>query len=161
VRIENVLLIDNYIFWHRVPCLWPKLIDRTPSISARCYSRGTAEDASAESKSPGEAPIDIAPIETESSVVNSSSRIYTSMRTDGRGGLDGLTVVTKPSPNESDPDRVRSVSLRLRVWYLQRDLRDARVTVRARVISRTASNNLRLSRHMNLKSTPAISFPCV
>jgi len=54
----------------------------------------TAEDASAESKS----PIDLAPIEIERS--ESSYRIHTST---------GLTIVTKPSPHEPNPDgRTRS-----------------------------------------------------
>jgi len=66
----------------------------------RRYSRGMAEDTPAESNSPGEALIDLAPIKTEHS--ESPYRIYTSMRIDGRGELNSLTIVTKPSPHESN-----------------------------------------------------------
>jgi len=52
---------------------------------------GTAGDASAENESPGEPPIKIEHSE-------SSYRINTSMNT------NSLTVVTKPSPHESNPD---------------------------------------------------------
>jgi len=55
----------------------------------------------------------------------------------GAVGSTALTVVTEPSPRESNPDRARSMSLRLRGWSLQRDLTDTRATVRARAISRT------------------------
>jgi len=106
-----------------------KVYDRSllivpPSVSAGRYSRGTAEDISAESKSPVEVPIDLTPIKTEHS--KSSYRIFTSMRTDRRGELNGLIVVTKLSPYESNPDRARSVSLRPRGWSLQRGLRNTR-----------------------------------
>jgi len=93
-------------WWRRQWVSWlfgfKKPTDRAPSISTWRYTRGPAEDASAESMSPSEAvPIDLAPIKTEHS--ESSYRISTSMCADGRGGL---TIVTKPNPHESNPDRL-------------------------------------------------------
>jgi len=63
----------------------------------------------------------------------SSYHVFTSTRTDGRGGFNGLAIVAKPSSQESDPNRVRFMSLPVP----QRSFRNTRVTVRARVISRT------------------------
>jgi len=122
------------------------------------YSRSMTEDASSERKSPGEAPIDLAPVKTEH--FESSYRIYTSMRADG---LNSLTIITKLSPHESNPDRARSMSLLPRGWSLRRGLKDTRATVHAHVISRTCLKQLAsllLSRHMGLKVAPAISCPC-
>jgi len=70
-----------------------------PLISTRCYSRGKTEDAQAESKSSGETPVGLVPIKTEHS--ESSYRVRTSMRTDGRGELDALTTIARPSPHGS------------------------------------------------------------
>jgi len=69
------------------------------------------------------------------------------------GGLNSLTVVTKP-----DPDRARPVSLPLRGRTPQPGLRDARAAVRARVISRTCLEQLApplVSRHTGLKVAPS------
>jgi len=49
-------------------------------FSARRYTRGTAEDASAENKSSGETSVDVAPTKTEHS--ESSYRVCTSLRAD-------------------------------------------------------------------------------
>jgi len=50
----------------------------------------------------------LAPIDTESS--ENSSRISTSMCSDGHGGHGSSTIVTKPSSHASSPDRARSVT---------------------------------------------------
>jgi len=83
---------------------WPQPTNRAPFFSARRYSRSTAEDASAESKSPDEAPIYLAPIKTEHS--ESSHHISTSICVDGHGWLNSLNNVAKPSTHESNPDRL-------------------------------------------------------
>jgi len=87
---------------------------------------GTAEDASALSKQPGEAPT-----KTEHS---ESSSAFARRRARWAQRLNG--VVAKPGPHESNPDdRARSVSLRPRGWSLRRGLyRDTRATVLARVV---------------------------
>jgi len=100
-----------------------------PSFSMPYYSRSTAEDAFVESKSSGETSVDIATTKTKHS--ESSYRIFTSKRTGGRGGLNGLTTVANPSQYDSNRESIRSMSLR------QRGFNDTRTTVHARVISRT------------------------
>jgi len=60
--------------------------DRAPTFSARCYYRSTARKATAESKSPSKASIDLEPIKTEH--YKSSYRIFTSMHIDERSGLN-------------------------------------------------------------------------
>jgi len=73
----------NIEYYKGPSSLRPKPADRTPYISAGRYSMGTLEDPSAENKS----PIDIAPFNTESSYC-----IFTSIRIDGRGGLNSLFI---------------------------------------------------------------------
>jgi len=106
-------------------------------FSTWCYSRNTAEDASAESKSPDETSIDLVSIKTEHS--ESSGRISTSIRADE---LTSLTGVPKRSPLESNADRTESVFLRPWWWSLRRGIRDTRSTIRARVISGTCCERL-------------------
>jgi len=84
---------------------------------------------------PSETLVVIALTKTEPS--ESSYCIFMSMRTDGRGGLNSLIAVVKPSPHESNTDGARSVSLPLLGKSLQQANRDTRSTVRARIISRT------------------------
>jgi len=110
--------------WFTIEAYWP-------FISAGCYSRGTADDASADEQAHWWA-------------------------------WNSLTVVTESGPHESNADRVRPVSfLRLRGWSLQRGLRDARATVRARVIKRLERlAPLLFSRHMGHKIALAIGCPC-
>jgi len=85
----------------------------------------------------------------------------TSIRTDG---LNGLTVVTKPSPRESNPGhRTRSVSPRPRGRSLRRGFGDTRATVLARVVSRTCLEQhspLPLYRRTGLRVVPpAVGCP--
>jgi len=124
-------------------------------LALRRYSRGTAEDALAESKSPNKTPIVLSADQNRTlRVLVPHLHILT----------NSLTIVTKPSPHESNPDRARSVYLRLRVWSPQRGLRDTRATVRARAIGRTRVGQLvhpLLSRHVGLKIAPAISLDTV
>jgi len=130
---------------------------RTPSISAVRYSKGIPMNALVESKSPGDASIDLASIKIKH--FKSSYRIFTSMRTDGRTGLNNLTILMKPSPHESNPIHVYS--------YEGDSCSEALKTpvllfVHASSVGHVSSN-LRLCRSpviSHLKVTLAISRPC-
>jgi len=115
---------------------WPKPTGRrAPVISARRYSRDTAEDASAEM------PIDMAPIKTG---------LVPHFHVDGRRWSQRLN-----RRNETQIGRDPRVATAARMVSAG-GFSDARATVLARVISR----NIRLccsTCHMNFKVSPAIS----
>jgi len=109
--------------------------DRAPFFSARRYSRNTTENASAESESPNDKPIDLALIKTDHSEI--SYHISTSMRANGCGEFTSLFIVMKSRPHESNVDRALSMSPRPRRRSLWWGIRDTRAIVLVRVISRT------------------------
>jgi len=127
------------------------------SFSTGCYPRDKTEDALAENRSSGVTPVDVAQTKIEQS--ECSYRFCTPMCNDGRDGLNGLTIVTKPSPHESSPDlRMRSVSLR----SLRRGFSDTRTTVLVCVISRTCLEHHKLllhSRHMSFQEALLHQLP--
>jgi len=85
-------------------------------------------------KGRGVTPVDIAPTKTGTSEI--PYRIHTTMRNHGRGLPKGLTIITKPSPYESNPDELGSIHVTTAMrWYSWRDVNDTRTTIHTRIIS--------------------------
>jgi len=80
------------------------MAEATPHVPLALLSGDTAEDALAESESPA----------NRLGTPRALTRIFTSTRAGGRGGLNSFAVVTKPDPHESNPNPARSACLQLR-----------------------------------------------
>jgi len=112
-----------YIYkWHCNPGLGPNPTNRKPSISARRFSRGTADDASADEQVANRLNVD-----QDRALLEYS----------------GSTIIARPSLHESNPGRVRSVTIPMLERSLQEALKYMLLFVHASSVG-YASNNFRL-----------------